>query len=67
MAKLRRGQVGSKNINKAIAEAVAEAIASVEIEPGDAVPDSEEVGSPTTAEFNALLTSLRGAGLIAAE
>lgn len=61
MAKLRRGQVGSKNINKAIAQAIAEA----EVAPGVAVPDSAEVSSPTTAEFNALLASLRGAGFIA--
>lgn len=34
---------------------------------GPAVADSTEAASPTTAEFNALLASLRAAGLIAAE
>lgn len=36
------------------------------LEPGPAVPDSEEATSPTTAEFNTLLASLRAAGVIAA-
>lgn len=35
------------------------------LEPGPAVPDSVEAASPTTAEFNALLASLRAAGVIA--
>lgn len=33
-------------------------------DPGPAVPDSSEAASPTTAEFNALLASLRKAGVI---
>lgn len=34
--------------------------------PGPAVADSEETTAPTTAEFNALLASLRAAGVIKA-
>ncbi|ATI15636.1 hypothetical protein [Bordetella phage vB_BbrM_PHB04] len=34
-------------------------------DPGPAVPDSTETTSPTVAEFNALLASLRAAGVIA--
>jgi hypothetical protein len=91
MSKLFRGQVGSKNINRAIAaavtqaavEGVAQGLAEAQVEDlvaaavdnldlpeftaGVAVPDSAEATSPTTAEFNALLASLRGGGFIAAE
>lgn len=35
------------------------------VKQGVAVPDSEEATSPTTDEFNALLASLRTAGVIA--
>ena len=45
--------------------AAAQAAAESANKQGAAVADSAEVGSPTTAQFNALLASLRAAGLLA--
>ena len=58
----KRAGLGDRLIAvEATATASADAVKDL---PGAAVPDSEEVTSPTVAEFNALLASLRAAGVI---